>query len=241
MCDRVNWIGLSLLALLAACDATPTPTTAPPQPVEVTAPATGREIFRQLSTAEQNCIRESLNANALGRFLDMSLSDNGQVYVPDNAFLTCLSTESALALFIGTINIATGGLSPSTLTCIRNTLDALRGSQVLNQGQQSQERMVSSLPGMLLCLTDDEAAKVSLASVLGGPSVNGPTLADIRCMIQHADVGELLAAFNSSSSFEPTDSLLDVLLRCGLTVSGQVPPLGPGDAEPAARGNGTFP
>ena len=247
--DRMRFLPalllLALLVVVTACgsgEPTPTSTPTPLPPFTIASGSTGADLLGQLPTSEQACVRAALAATAFDALMEatasaeVSLLEQEQVM---GSLLECLSSESATRLFIGGVATEAGGLSSTTVVCMRNVLGNfdIRGLLANDPGEDTAS--LSGLMGMMLCLSDEEAQRVNIggSDLLGLPSGTGATLAQIRCAIQYVELNaifDLLSAINQMET--PSLDVLIALADCGVGLRGAGGPDIDGDQLRCLRG-----
>ena len=218
-------VGVLLLVLAAACGGSDESTPTPPAFYQLSPDSLGSDMLAQLPSDEQSCIRDSLSSEEFDLFLSAPLDTEpdlaGDAFSVESGsvMLGCLSNDSIVRLFIGGIAMEAGSLSTATVTCMTNTLadidfQALFADEVgLSSGFDS---MVGGMLGMLLCLSDEEAERISVGSFFGSDE-EGPTLADIRCITGFVDLDQLGQAFTTIAGAEAlTSEMLTALTECGI-------------------------
>ena len=182
------------MGLLAACgggtDPTPTPTPTPtPVPrLDVASVNTLGGLLAQLPASETACLRDTLGAERYAALLAqpprLSVGD-----LPDAASGGCFSSETLLLLTVAGLELEAGGLSERSAACVRNTF----GSVEFTGGDRdagTQAATFGAITGLLFCLTDEEAERISVGRILGGdsPALANLTLQDARCLAERVDL-----------------------------------------------------
>jgi hypothetical protein len=222
---RAGAFSLLLLALVAACnDEDPTPTSTPTvlPPISVTADSTGGDIFSQLPASEQTCLEEALDTNEFEQLLVAGIYGDVLSFLNAEEVIDCFSNDSVVRLFIGELVSEAGVLSDGTITCIRNTLGSVDLQTVLSRGTTGGQSALGGLTGMLLCLTEEEAERISLRDLLDSDQGDVLTLADVRCLAEHVDLKELEALVSGPDNLEFPESLLTALVECGTFTEGDL-------------------
>lgn len=230
---------LTLALLLAACTAgtpsptatpTPTPTPTPePDPIAaIGANATWGDLASLLPSDVTACVKSELGAE-YEALLARRIFDTSLTASTDAIPLRCFDQESLVDLFIASVAQAADGLSSETTSCLRDAFaglnpDTLSGLSSGDMGESMDDAMNAGI-GMLLCLTDDEAERIT-AGNLFGESFGGTDLSlkDIRCVFQSVDITQLLSMVESMSSGESTATpdisqmleLLEATQQCGI-------------------------
>jgi hypothetical protein len=217
---------MAIVLLIVACGtdepSTPTPTPTALPPFVITQDSIGNDIFAQFPASEQQCIRDALGEQDLDQLLT-SMAD-ADVGPPTNssALVECISKESATRWFTGVIAGQVGGLSSGTVSCVRNILGNVDVLELLAGGANEAQRGIGTLMGMMLCLDDDEAKRMSISGLLGGVAEGGMALADLRCVAQYVELAELMAAMGDIAETGelgvPTPQLLSALAECGVAL-----------------------
>jgi hypothetical protein len=232
-------MALTLVLLLIACSSsTPTPTatpTPPPTPTPMPDPianiganSTFGDLAALLPESTTSCLRAEMGAE-YDALLGRSIFDASIAADVDSVPLDCFDEEGLVSMFIAGLSQAANGLSSPTVTCLRDTfegldVESLKGLAAGDIESSASEAMSVGL-GMLLCLTDDEAERITAESVFG-ESFGGPnmSLKDIRCVFQNVDITQMIALVESaSSSGTPPDlsqmiAVLDALQTCGVNI-----------------------
>jgi hypothetical protein len=219
---------LAVLALLAACgpQATPTPTPTPtPAPLRLalTAQTTWAEVLPLLPAAEAACVRAELGIEAyaaleaslvLGMEATAGLSGELGAGAALNLPVECLSGATVGVLVTAGLEAEAGPLSEPTRACIRGVFTGLGSDALAGMGEMDglDDAALGALTGLLLCLTDDEAARI------GGDATGGVSLLQLRCVAGRADVGALLGALREGQG--PSADLLAALTACGVDAAG---------------------
>ena len=218
---------LALALLGTACGPAPTPTPSPtptPTPLpafHITPDSTGGDVFSQLPLGEQQCLRASLSSEHLDALLEVTSGDGPSFLGAAEEVSGCVGDESRLRATLGFLDWQVGGLDPSSVTCLRSVFSSFDTSQLASAGSSESPVGIAAAMGLMLCLTEQEAAKVAI-----GPSGDGDvamhlTLADVRCLAQLVDP-DLLADLLAAPSLEgPTDpEMLTALEECGVQMDG---------------------
>jgi hypothetical protein len=167
---------------------------------------------------------------------EVSLLEQEQVL---GSLLNCLSSESATRLFIGGVATEAGGLSSTTVVCMRNVLGNfdIRGLLANDPGEGTAR--LGSLMGMMLCLNDEEARRVNISGsdLLGLPAGTGASLAQVRCAIQYVELNAIFNLLSATNQMEqPSLDVLIALADCGVGLSGNGGPDIDGDQLRCLRG-----
>ena len=214
------WAALLGLAIVAAsCSGeapTPTPTaTATPTPVpriDLAKVSTVGDIVSLLPQADAGCLRQTIEDYEA--FLDTKLSANDDAFAAQVA-ADCLSNESLVLLFIAGLESEAGGLSDQTVVCIRETLGAVDLAGLAATADS--DAGLGAAIGLLLCLTEEEAKRVSVSRFLGDQAASlGPlSLQDLRCVVQRIDLQSLNAAIEQVlAGGLPDGAMLAALAAC---------------------------
>ncbi|MEK9659155.1 MAG: hypothetical protein VW450_04335 [Chloroflexota bacterium] len=220
---------LTALALLAACgpQATPTPTPTPtPEPLRLTltAQTTWAEVLPLLPASETACVRAGLGLEAyaaleaslvLGSDPTVGLGGELGVGAAVELPLQCLSGATVGVLVTAGLEAEAGPLSGPTRACISGVFTGLDTEAIAAMsGEQASldSAALGALTGLLLCLTDDEAARI------GGDATGGVSLLQLRCVAGQADVRELLGAARDGAA--PSPQLLAALAACEVDAGG---------------------
>ena len=129
-----------------------------------------------------------------------------------------------MSLAVGAIAAEAGGLSAETEGCIRSAFAGVDISGLVVTGDVTAEQtapLMGTAVGLLLCLSDDEAARIDAGRFLGAPGA--ATLQDVRCVMQQLDFTEMIDLFGgiAEGGLENLPlNLLPVMLECGVDLSG---------------------
>ena len=201
-------IVLLLAGVLAACggaDPTPTPTPTPtPVPrLDVAAAETLGGLLAQLPANETACLRDALGAERYAALLGQPprVSVSG---LPGAAAGGCFSGETLLLLTVAGLELEAGGLSERSAACVRNAFGSVEFVSG-GAGPEAETAAFGALTGLLFCLTDDEAGRISVGGVLGddSPVLAGMTLQDVRCLAERVDLQRLLEALEQVRAGAP--------------------------------------
>jgi hypothetical protein len=197
------WAALLSVALVAAsCSgddhtSTPaaTPTSTPVPRIDVVKASTVGNVVSLLPQTDAECLRQALEGSEA--LLESAFSFDDTAFPADVA-AGCLSNESLVLLFVGSLENEAGGLSDQTVVCIREALGAVNLTGLASTASSSAGDSSAGLGaaiGLLLCLTKDEAERVSASRFLGDKAVGlGPlSLQDLRCVVERSDLQALSA------------------------------------------------
>ncbi|MCE2469274.1 MAG: hypothetical protein J4F32_01905 [Dehalococcoidia bacterium] len=198
-----------LAGLLAACgggaDPTPTPTPAPmsvPR-LDVASAETLGGLMAQLPANETACLRDALGAERYAALLAQPprLSASG---LPDAASGGCFSGETLLLLTVAGLELEAGGLSERSAACVRNAFGAVEFTGG-DEDADTQAATFGAITGLLFCLTNEEAGRISVGRILGddSPALANLTLQDARCLAERVDLGRLQEALTQVSAGGP--------------------------------------
>lgn len=216
-----------LAALLAACgggtDPTPTPTPTPtPVPrLDVASADSLGALMAQLPTSETACLRDALGAERYQALLAQPprLSASG---LPDAAAGGCFSGETLLLLTIAGLELEAGGLSEQSAACVRNAFGAVEFTSG-DGDADTQTAAFGAITGLLFCLTDDEAGRISIGRILGddSPALSAMTLRDARCLVERVDLALLQEALAQVSAGAPLPrEVAGAFVECRIDVRG---------------------
>ena len=207
---------VAALAVISACTADPTPTpTAPPSPTptptptptppaslvfDLAADATVGDLAALLPEATLACVVEALGQTAYDSALTLPLFGGDNPALEAEFPTACISQEIVVDLIIATYVHEAGGLSDPTITCMGKSFEDLDIAAVFDGDVET--AIISALLGTLLCLTDDEASRISAGALIGEQLEGRPTLQDMRCVLQLVDLSDLMALL---SGFETAD------------------------------------
>lgn len=221
-------VGLAVLlaALLAACgggaDPTPTPTPTPtPVPrLDVASADSLGALMEQLPASETACLRDALGAERYQALLAQPprLSAAG---LPDAAAGGCFSGETLLLLTVAGLELEAGGLSEQSAACVRNAFGAVEFTG--GGDADAQTAAFGAITGLLFCLTDDEAGRISVGRILGddSPALSAMTLRDARCLVERVDLGLLQEALTQVSAGAPLSrEVAGAFVECRIDVRG---------------------
>ena len=230
-----------LLTLTAACgsDPTPTPTptpsptptptpTATPTPVPTPTPAPAvksgvpwRDVVDELSPAEADCARGVVGEDAYEAFFDGPALGGLQDFP-----LSCLEQETVIDMLIGQVGAQAGGLRPESETCLRETFALVDVDVLGNLGADTFSgdlaAAVGPAIGLAYCLSDEEAAAISVTGILYGESGFDITVAQVVCIVERVDIGDIFtvlgAAGTGGEEPDPNDALalFQTLSECGV-------------------------
>ena len=216
------WLVTVLLAItLAACGgqrATPTPPPTPtPTPVprlDVTGTITIRDLVALIPDRDAECVRLKALGHDYESFLDGELTFDLSS-LPSGTAQECFGNETLVLLLVGQFEAEAGGLSDPSVACIRQTLGAVN---LAGAGDAApRDAGFGAAVGLLLCITDDEAERIEVTSVLGdaSPLLTGMTLGDLRCVLESSDLQALSAAFEGfAAGTSPGPEIMNALSAC---------------------------
>jgi len=226
-----------VLALAAACGSDPTPTSAPtptptPSPTPIPDPflslssvAVWADVIALLDSETAGCLRQELGEQAYDALQSNPLYEDNTTLDASFPF-ECIAQEAVVSLAIAGLSHSAGGLSGTTVECIRQSfagidfenLTALAGGEADTSGIAG---LAGGVIGLLVCLDDDEAERITLGAVFGVDS--DLSLKDLRCVVQEADVTQLLGVFGSTDGGLPDPStafeLLAAFSTCGVSLT----------------------
>lgn len=232
---------LSLVAVLAACSSSATPTPSPtPSPTPTPTPepypfttaldseSTFEDVVGLLPTGTTECLRTEMGDRAYEQFLQQTIYESSLSFAEDIPS-HCFEKEALIGLFVAGLWQAADGLSASTVTCLRETFQDLDEASLARLADGELSGASDSLGigvGLLLCLTDEEAERITAESFLGelGADIN-LTLADVRCVLQRVDVTQLMQMFEGidTGTQQPTlgeiTGLLEAFSECGVDLN----------------------
>ena len=229
-------VTLAVLLACAACDTptptpphtpTPSPTPVPVDPiVNLDENASFKEFIDLLPADTAACLLGELGQGAYSLILSQS------VFSDDFDFdgelpLACFDQGAVISLVIARLGQAAGGLSSDTATCIRETFGGLDVSSLaaITSGDLSGGSIDDALGvgiGLLLCLNDDEASRITAGGLFGDiGGASDISVADVRCVLQVVDISELMGLVSSFDSRAAPDlstslSLLNAFNDCGI-------------------------
>ena len=217
-----------LAGLLAACggaDPTPTPTPTPtPVPrLDVDSAGTLGGLLAQLPANETACLRDTLGeeryAALLGQPARLTFSS-----LPGADAGGCFSTESFLLLTVAALDLQAGGFSERSAACVQNAFGSVEFIGA-GGGADADGVAFGTFTGLLFCLTDEEAGRISVGDALGddSPVLTGMTLQDVRCLAERVDLQRLLKAFEQARTDAPLSrevAAAFVECRTALPISG---------------------
>ena len=136
--------------------------------------------------------------------------------------------EIVVDLIIATYVHEAGGLSDPTITCMGKSFEDLDIAAVFDGDVET--AIISALLGTLLCLTDDEASRISAGALIGEQLEGRPTLQDMRCVLQLVDLSDLMALLSGFQTaddpdFETLLPLLGAFGECGIELPDSYFPL----------------
>ncbi len=170
------------------------------------------DIVPLLPESDAECLRQAIEDYEA--FLDTKFSANDDSF-PAEVAAGCLSNESLVLLFIGELESEAGGLSDQTVVCIREILGAVDLAGLAATADS--DAGLGAAIGLLLCLTEDEAERVSVTRFLGDQAASlGPlSLQDLRCVVQRVDLQSLGAAIEQVlAGGLPDSAMLAALAAC---------------------------
>jgi hypothetical protein len=225
-----------VVALAAACGSDPTPTSAPtptppPSPTPISDPflslssdAVWANVITLLDSGTVGCLRQELGEQAFEALQSNPLYEENST-LGASFPVTCIAQETVVSLAIARLSHSVGGLSGTTLECMRQSfagidfenLTPLAGGEADTNGISG---LAGAVIGLLVCLDDDEAERITLGAVLGVDS--DLSLKELRCVVQEADVTQLLGVFGSTDGNTPDLSspleLLAAFSTCGVNL-----------------------
>ena len=196
------------------------------------------DVVGLLTEPEQQCLRDAAGASFDAQLATPVFASVGS-YLSD-VFVPCLPAETVVDLVIANLSHQAGGLSDDSAACIRGTFANvdLRAVFEATEDLQGESRAAfGSVLGMLLCLNDDEASRISVSGLFDAAEA-GLTLQDLRCVIQRVDIAVLLDLFLPTGpdaappDLSRTVELLAALQECGVNLE----ELGGGPPSPPASG-----
>ena len=222
---------VSALALTAACssDPTPTPTPSPtptptPEPtLTIDADTIWRDVAGALTPAEVSCLRGELGEDAYDALLDEPVLAGGPYLA--SLPVSCLEQETAIDFIVALLDVQVGGLSSDSETCLRGTfatVDISRLAGLANAPTGDVNDIgaaIGGTVGLAFCLTDEEAAMVSIGDLLGD-AMGDITLAQFTCVMEQVDISEvlpLLESLNTGGEFTgPSLEVFQAVADCGI-------------------------
>ena len=157
----------------------------------------------QLPASETACLRDALGAERYQSLMAQPprLSASG---LPDAAAGGCFSRETLLLLTVAGLELEAGGLSERSAACVRNAFSAVEFTDG-NGDTGTQTAAFGAITGLLFCLTDEEAERISVGRILGddSPALAEMTLRDARCLVERVDLGRLQEALTQVSAGGP--------------------------------------
>ena len=233
---------LTLVLLLAACNAptptptvtptpspTPTPTPAPDPIAKLAANATWGDLVNLLPDETTTCLKNELGTSYQG-LLDRRIFDTSIQVSADALPIKCFDKDSLVDVFIASLSQAAGGLTDNTVTCLRDTFAGQDNSTLENLATGNFQASTSDAMGigigLLLCLTDAEAERVTAGSFFGDiGGLSSVSLKDVRCVFQSVDLNQLMSLFQDSASATATPDLsmlltmADAMSKCGIDIN----------------------
>ncbi|MEX2599119.1 MAG: hypothetical protein WD533_05625 [Dehalococcoidia bacterium] len=212
---------LIMLALTACGSGDPTPAPSPtpsptPEPplaapfLDLSADSTFGDVLQRLPADERDCLQEGLSPEQAEALESQPAFQDGDAQ-PWEAGLDpeCLSRDTIIGLLSGGVAQQAGGLGNASLRCIENTFAGV-DVEAFAQGQSDpdpgqQQESLGAAVALLLCLTEEEAARVEVGDALGGEALP-ITLQDLRCVVQQVEVDlltRLLGALDGAEQTEP--------------------------------------
>jgi hypothetical protein len=229
-------VALALLMAQTAC-ATPTPTPTPtPAPVHVhdsimslSESSTFRILVELLPKESVNCLVGELGRFTYDQFLDLTIFGEDIDFGSDLP-VTCFDQDTLISLLIANLSQAADGLTGTTVTCISETFRGLNVASlaaIITSGDIFGGAVNDTLGiglGLLLCLNDDEASRISAGGIFGGiGSANDISLGDVKCILQMVDLRQLTGLIESLNSateldFSTLPTLLTAVTGCGIDI-----------------------
>lgn len=233
-------VGLTFLITIAACETTtPAPTPTPTStliPMVILDPiatldgeATFADFLNFLPPESIRCITDKVGQFSYEQLLSQPLFSE-TINFDEELPLECLDQDTILSLVIARLAKAAGGLTDMTSICIRETFIDLdvKSLAEITPGDVSSDILGDALGigiGMLLCLSDEEAAQITAGGILGETGEAGNfSLADLRCLLEVVDVAQiigLIEAVDSNTTLDLSTSLsvLAALNTCDINLS----------------------
>ena len=186
---------------------------------DLAADATVGDLAALLPEATLACISEVMGLTAYDSALMLPLFGADSPALEAEFPTACISREIVVDVIIATYVHEAGGLSDPTITCMRESFEDLDIAAVFDGGVET--AIMSALLGTLLCLTDDEASRISAGHLIGEQLEGRPTLQDMRCVLQLVELSDLMALLSGfrtadEPAFEMLPPLLGAFGECGI-------------------------
>ena len=237
-------LALGLMAVAAACGSSdptatptppptptpsPTPTPVPDPIIDLSGDSTFADLVALLPEEAVRCISGELGVAAYNALLEQQVFTDGLQF-GDDFPLQCLTTDVFVSVLIAALSETAGGLSDATTVCIRQTFAGLDVENFagLTGGDVDTSSLTSAMGatiGLLLCLNEDEAEKITAGGLFGDVGgASALSMADLRCVLEVVDVSSLLGLFETIDSGGVPDlnvlfSLLPAINECGVDLS----------------------
>ena len=134
--------------------------------------------------------------------------------------------ETAIDLIVGQLDAQAGGLSDASEGCLRETFASVDFGLLENSAADPSGgdpgAVIGPAIGLAYCLSDEEAAAISVADIIGEPSFD-ISIAQIICVVERVDIGELFATIDDPAAAQEDPSaalaLLQALSGCGIDLA----------------------
>ena len=203
-------------------EATPTPT---PEPLVITASTNWSDVIKQIPDMEKNCLRSNLSSEIYETLLGENLS-NTETY--STVLQTgCLNTDTASSLVIQSLDSQAGGLSNETKQCLAGIFSRIpSGALILLTIEQTNledsniSAALSNALGLLLCLSDSDAKKLTTRGLLGAGIKEEISFAELRCTLEYVEISEFTDFLNSDREITTiSDELESAFGKCGINIA----------------------
>lgn len=172
---------------------TPTPTPTPLLRINVSNPVTFGDLVTVIPTQDAECLLLKAQAQDSEEFLAQEVPFFDMVILSRSFAQSCFGNEAKLLLLVAGLEQEAGRLSDPSVTCLRRTLGTVN-IQGDHRGISAQTNALPGIAvGLLLCLTNEEAERIVVSSVMADvPELpKNLTLEDLRCFLEGSDLQTL--------------------------------------------------
>lgn len=216
---------LGIYAIIAiSCtpkEPTPTPT---PVPLVINASTQWSDLLKQIPDSESNCLKSNLSVGIYEALLDADLT-NPKTY--STVLETgCLNTTTTSSLVIQSLDFQAGGLSTETKQCLAGIFSRIPADDLILLTIEQNSFELSDISaalgnalGLLLCLSDSDAEKLTTRSLLGA-DIRELSFAELRCTLEYVEVSEFTNFLNSDRKITTiSDELKSAFEKCGINLA----------------------
>jgi len=198
----------------------PTPT---PAPLLINNESLWGDVIEQFSTSESNCLKSALGQDVYKILLHEKVI--GSLRYPLLLKTECVNSSTASKLVIESLDAQAKGLSSNTKQCLEgiftqipiNDLSLLTYEQT-DIAVTDYSAAISNALGLLLCLDQADAAKLTTGRLLGS-KIPDISFAKLQCVLEYTEVSELIAFLNSANEVTyPSDEFQSALGKCEINV-----------------------